>query len=82
MWNAESERQFEFRFYNPSLDIKNRPTTVEYVLCKGTFEEWWYNMIEEKKMNVDPLVYNNWSLETSQGLSFRELAEQTVGARL
>jgi len=81
-WNAETERQFEFRFYNPDLAIKKNPLTIEYVLAKGTLDEWWYNMLEEKKKNVDPLVYNNWSVESGTGISFKELAEQTVSARL
>ena len=80
-WNAEMERQFEFRFYNPDKSIKKNATTVEYVLSKGTFEEWWYNMIEEKSRNVDPLVYNNWDLQ-KDAISFKQLAEMTVAGRL
>lgn len=82
-WNAETERQFEFRFYNPDRSINPNPTTIEYILTKGTFEEWWFNMIEEKKQNVDPLVYNNpWDLQTGQGMNFKDLAEMTVAGRL
>jgi SNF2 family DNA or RNA helicase len=81
-WNAETERQFEFRFYNPSSDIKKNPLTIEYVLAKGTLDEWWYNMLEEKKLNVDPLVYNNWDITSGNVISFKDLAEQTVSARL
>lgn len=80
-WNAETERQFEFRFYNPDKSIKNRPTTVEYVLCKDTFEAWWYGMLEEKSRNVDPLVYNNWDLEKDT-TTLRDLMEMTVSKRL
>jgi hypothetical protein len=80
-WNAEMERQFEFRFYNPDKSIKKNATTVEYVLSKGTFEEWWYDMIEEKARNVDPLVYNNWDLQ-KDAISFKQLAEMTVAGRL
>jgi hypothetical protein len=80
-WNAEMERQFEFRFYNPDKSIKKNATTVEYVLSKGTFEEWWYDMIEEKSRNVDPLVYNNWDLQ-KDAISFKQLAEMTVAGRL
>lgn len=81
-WNAETERQFEFRFYNPDKSIKTRPTTVEYVLCKDTFEAWWYGMLEEKIKNVDPLVYNNWDLQKDKSSSFRDLMEMTVAGRL
>src|SRR5215469_5700787 len=81
MWNAEMERQFEFRFYNPDMSIKKNPTDVEYVIAKGTLDEWWYNMIEDKKQNVDPLVYNNWDL-TKDVATFKELCEITVANRL
>jgi SNF2 family DNA or RNA helicase len=80
-WNREMERQFEFRFYNPDPSIKSRPTNVEYVVAKGTFDGFLYDLIERKKANVDPLVYNNWDLE-SQPADFRTLIEETISHRL
>ena len=81
-WNAEMERQFEFRFYNPDLAIKNTSLTVEYILLKDTFEQTWYKMLEEKKRNVDPLVYNNFDISKSDFISFNDLAESAVAGRL
>lgn len=81
-WNVETERQFEFRFYNPDLKINPNPTTIEYVLVNGSFEEFWYNMLEEKRQNVDPLVYNNYNPENDTGVSFRGMMEATVSARM
>lgn len=81
-WNAETERQFEFRFYNPDKAIKKNSTTIEYILLKDTFEQTWYNMLEEKKRNVDPLVYNNWDITKDIGISFKDLAESACAARM
>lgn len=80
-WNKETERQFEFRFYNPDKSINKNSTTVEYVLAKGTLDEWWHDMEIEKSKNVDPLVYNNQNMIDATG-SFRELCERTVAGRL
>lgn len=80
-WNSEIEAQFEFRFYNPDMSIKKNPTNVEYIICRGTLDEWWYDMVESKKVAVGETVYNNWNLETDSD-SFRQLVERTVSARL
>lgn len=80
-WNSETEAQFEFRFYNPDKSIKKNATTIEYILAKGTLDEWWYDMVESKRMTVGETVYNNWDLQADQG-SFKELAERTVASRL
>jgi SNF2 family DNA or RNA helicase len=79
-WNAEMEAQFEFRFYNPDLSIKKNPTNIEYVICKGLFDEWMFNLIEGKRSAVGETVYNNWSLETDT-YSLRDLLERTVSGR-
>ena len=49
-WSAADEEQFEFRFYNPDKAIKNRSTNVEYIIAKGTIDEWFYDMVEEKRL--------------------------------
>lgn len=80
-WNSEMESQFEFRFYNPDMSIKKNPTNVEYVIAKGTLDEWWYDMVEGKRKNVGETVYNNWDLEKDTS-SFKELVERTLASRL
>lgn len=80
-WNSEMESQFEFRFYNPDKSIKKNPTNVEYVIAKGTLDEWFYDMIESKRRVVGETVYNNWDLEKDVD-SFRSLIERTTQARL
>jgi len=54
---------------------------VEYIICRGTLDEWFYDLIESKKQAVGETVYNNFDLETDTD-SFRQLVERTVGARL
>jgi SNF2 family DNA or RNA helicase len=80
-WNSEMESQFEFRFYNPDLSIKKNSTQVEYILAKGTLDEWWYDMVEAKRQVVGETVYNNWDLQSDQS-TFKQLVEKTVGSRL
>jgi SNF2 family DNA or RNA helicase len=80
-WNSEIESQFEFRFYNPDMSIKKNPTNVEYVIAKGTLDEWWYDMVESKRRNVGELIYNSWNVERDTD-SFRALVERTVSSRL
>lgn len=80
-WNSEVEVQFEFRFYNPDLSIKKNPTNIEYVIAKGTLDEWWYDMVEEKRRIVGETMYNHWKIEEDQ-TSFRDLLERTVSNRI
>ena len=80
-WNSEMEGQFEFRFYNPDKGINKNTTNVEYILARGTLDEWWYDMVEAKRRNVGETVYNNWDLQKDTS-SFKELVERTVGSRL
>ncbi len=80
-WNSATEEQFEFRFYNPDKSIKTAPTNVEYVLAKGTLDEWWYDMVEHKRKIVGETVATHWDLQSDQ-VSFKELMEKTLSARL
>lgn len=80
-WNGADESQFEFRFYNPDKSIKNRPTNIEYVLAKGTLDQWWHDMLVEKYGNLGSTIGTNWDV-TSDPKSFRQLLEVTVANRL
>ena len=80
-WNSEIEAQFEFRFYNPDKSIKTNPTDIEYIIAKGTIDEWWFDMVESKRQIVGETMYNNWRIE-EDSTSFRDLINQTVSARL
>jgi SNF2 family DNA or RNA helicase len=80
-WNSETESQFEFRFYNPDKSIKKNPTNIEYIICKGTLDEWWYDMVEEKRKVVGETMYNHWDLERDSD-SFLSLVERTCASRI
>lgn len=80
-WNSEVEAQFEFRFYNPDMSIKKNSTNVEYIIARGTLDEWWFDMVENKKLAVGETMYNHWNIETDSD-SFRSLVERTVSSRI
>lgn len=80
-WNFADENQFEFRFYNPDKSIKQDPTNIEYVIAKGTLDEWWYDMVAEKERIFGETISNHWSIEQDAD-SFKQLVERTVGGRL
>lgn len=80
-WNSADEEQFEFRFYNPDLKIKSRPTEIEYILAKGTLDETWHDMVESKRKIFGETIGNHWSIDKDNG-SFKELVERTLSGRL
>jgi SNF2 family DNA or RNA helicase len=81
-WSFADEQQFEFRFYNPDpLISKGIPTSVEYIIAKGTLDEWWYNMIEGKKVIQGETIGTQWDLK-NQPAFFHQLIEETVFHRL
>lgn len=87
MWSSAHEEQFEFRFYNPSKDylktrgLENKVTNVEYIVAKGTIDEWFYDMIEQKRKMFGETISNNWDV-TQDADSFRDLVKKTVSHRL
>jgi hypothetical protein len=87
-WSFADEQQFEFRFYNPDKGLyesrgidPNKVTDVEYIIAKGTLDEWWYNMIEAKKVIQGQTIGTNWDIKTTPGL-FKELIQETLLHRL
>lgn len=81
MWSSADEEQFEYRFYNPDKSIKDRSTNIEYVLAKGTIDQFFYEMVEQKRQIFGETIGTNWSL-TEDSSSFNELMERTVASRL
>lgn len=80
-WSSADEEQFEFRFYNPDRSIKNVPTNIEYIIAKGTIDEWFYDMVEEKRQIFGETLASEWSL-TNDSSSFRDLMGKTLSHRL
>lgn len=86
-WTSTDEEQFEYRFFNPDLGylksrgLEHKVTTVEYVMAKGTIDEFFHDLTEEKRAIFGETIANNWSLD-QDATSFKELMERTVASRL
>jgi SNF2 family DNA or RNA helicase len=86
-WTSTDEEQFEFRFFNPDLDflksrgLENKVTTVEYIIAKNTIDQFFGDLVEEKRAIFGETISNNWSLDQDAG-AFRELLDRTVASRL
>jgi SNF2 family DNA or RNA helicase len=81
-WSSADEEQFEFRFYNPDKSIMGEAQTdIEYIIAKGTIDEWFYDLVESKRAIFGETISNNWNIESDAG-SFRDLMEKTVSSRL
>lgn len=86
-WSSAMEEQFECRFFNPDPQImedrglKNKVTNYEYIVAKGTIDEfYWYDMIEQKRQIFGETVMNNWSIDDPD--TFSQLLERTTSNRL
>ena len=80
-WSSADEEQFEFRFYNPDLLIKNSPTNIEYIIAKGTVDEFFYDLVEQKRVIFGETIATHWDVK-NDGDSFKDLIEKTLGTRL
>lgn len=86
-WSSADEEQFEYRFYNPDLGylksrgLENKVTNIEYIIAKGTIDEFFYDLVEEKRSIFGETLSKNWDV-TSDSTSFKELMERTVAGRL
>jgi hypothetical protein len=80
-WSPADDEQFEFRFYNPDKSIKNRATNIEYVLAKGTLDEWWHEMLRAKYTIYGETIGTNWSPSDDPD-TFKNLIQQTISGRL
>lgn len=88
MWSSALEEQFECRFYNPDAQLmedrglKDKVTNYEYIVAKGTIDEfYWFDMVESKRQIFGETVVNNWDIG-SDPQSFRDLLERTTAGRL
>lgn len=87
-WSSADEEQFEFRFYNPDKEfLKSRGlnpekrTSIEYIVAKGTVDEFFYELVEEKRKIFGETIANNWDLTTDPA-TFKQLCERAVSHRL
>ena len=87
-WSSAMEEQFECRFFNPDPQImedrglKNKVTNYEYIVAKGTIDEfYWYDMVEQKREQIfGETVTNSWSIDDPD--TFAALLERTTSNRL
>ncbi len=81
-WSYADEEQFEYRFYNPDKSIMgDRSTNIEYPICEGTTDEFFYDLVEQKRVIFGETLSKNWDLMNDSD-SFKNLLERTVGSRL
>lgn len=80
-WNGAMESQFEFRFYNPDKSIKKASTFGEYMIAKGTIDEFWHNMVLEKRKIFNE-VMDSWEGVEGNELDLKHLIEETMDNRL
>lgn len=76
-WNAADEEQFESRFHRNGQTL---PVIADYLVASGTIDEWFHNMVEEKRKIFGETI-SAWDF-TSDETSIRDLAEQTLRNRL
>lgn len=86
-FTAADEEQFEYRFYNPDLGLlakrgyPNKITEVEYIIAKNTVDEFFYDIVEEKRAIFGETLGTNWDISQDSG-SFKNLLNKTVSQRL
>jgi len=86
-WSSADEEQFEYRFYNPDQGyltgrgLANKVTNIEYIVAKGTIDEFFYDLVEEKRRIFGETLSKNWDL-TQDPATFKQLMERTVSQRL
>ena len=86
-WSSADEEQFEYRFYNPDQGYlaqrgyPNKVTNIEYIIAKGTIDEFFYDLVEQKRQIFGETLSKNWDV-TTDPQSFKQLMERTVAGRL
>jgi len=96
-WSSAYEDQFEKRFYNPDIpmmrermkswlgdrwpDNENKITNVEYLVARGTIDEFFYDLVETKRDIIHQTIDNDWHVE-SDPATWREFMMKVVSSRL
>lgn len=77
-WNSVDEEQFESRFHRAGQD---KPVLCEYLVAKGTIDDYFMDLVEAKRLVFQQGVSNDWSLASDPNM-LRELIERTISSRL
>jgi SWI/SNF-related matrix-associated actin-dependent regulator 1 of chromatin subfamily A len=73
-WNACDEEQFESRFHRNGQ--KNTVFST-YIMVAGTIDEWFDQMVEEKRAIFGETVGDSWTF-TGDASSMKDLAEKSI----
>ncbi len=76
-WNSADEEQFESRFHRNGQE---RPVISDYLIAKGTIDEYFHDMVEEKRKIFGETI-QGWEF-TSDLASIRDLAAKTIQNKL
>lgn len=76
-WNSVDEEQFEARFHRAGQKL---PVLAEYMIAKGTIDDFFSNLVEQKRLICDQAFGNSWNATDPEML--RELIDQTIASRL
>lgn len=67
-WSSAYEEQFEGRFNRPGQTL---PVTCEYLLIKNSIDEFFHNIVEEKRAIFGETVENNYAPMEDGGVAQR-----------
>ena len=77
-WNSTDEDQFESRFHRSGQLLK---VMAKYPLVKGSVDEFFADMVENKRYIFEKTVGNGWDLMGSP-TSWKALVNDTINGRL
>jgi SNF2 family DNA or RNA helicase len=78
-WNSADEEQFEFRF---NRDGQINPVLADYMLAKGTVDDYFTKNVERTRQVFHETVENNWEERLEAAFSVREDVEEILRNRL
>lgn len=77
-WNSADEEQFEFRF---NRDGQLNPVHCNYMICKGTVDDYFTANVERTRTVFGETIGNNWNFEESPS-DVWEVVNETLRNRL
>lgn len=77
-WNSVNEEQFEARFWR---DGQKFPVHSDYLIARGTIDEWFCELVEQKRAIFQQTVNNQWDLAGDENM-LKDLVNKILGGRL
>ena len=83
-WNTPKEVQFEGRFHRRGT---TKPVTVEYLVAKGSIDEWITELVEKKRHWINSALesgtqYGNENTDEDFSFNYMELANMCAQGKL